>query len=108
MDGTSLLDGPAVLEPPLKRIRDCQIPEMRRSAENFIGEDARCDFIERKHSLREKCKNIIAIRLVLQKAKQSRSRLKIGGALLLDEDGVKDVQSSCTRRRVIRFFINEN
>ena len=54
LDGTSLLDGPAVLEPPLERIRNCQrYPELRRSAKNFIRQNARCDFVERKHPLRK-------------------------------------------------------
>ena len=108
MDGTGLLDGSAILEPPLKRIRDCQISELRWSAEHFIREDARRDFVERKHPLREKCEDIVAIRLVLQETNQPRSRLEICGAFLLDEDGVKDVQSCGLRCCVVGFLLDEN
>ena len=108
MDGTGLLNGPAVLEPPLERVRDGQIPELRRSAENFIRENTRCDFVERKHSFREKREEIVAIRLVVQEAKQSRCCLKISSPLFLDEDCVKDVQSRRARHCVVRLFVNKN
>lgn len=108
MDGTGLLDGSAVLEPPLERIRDCEIPELRRSAENFIRENARCNFVERKHSIREKREDVITIRLILQQSKQSRSRLEISSAFLFNEDRVEHVQSRGLCGCVIGLFVNEH
>ena len=81
---------------------------MRWSAENFIRENARCDFVERKHSIREKREDIIAICLVLQKASQSGGRLEISGAFFLDKNRVKDIQSRSLRHSVVGLFIDEN
>jgi len=96
------------LEPPLERIRECQIPELRWSAGNFIRENTRCDFVQWKHPLCKECEDVIAIRLVLQQSKQPGGRLEISGALLFDKDRVKDVQPRRLRRRVVRLFINED
>lgn len=65
-------------------------------------------FFKRHKVFLEKCKNVVAISLVLNQAKQAGSCLVIRRAFLADENGVLNVEAGRALFLIIMFVINEH